>query len=88
MYLLVNAGEGGEGKGDFPHLLCPLWTVLIWVNFHFRNVVPEKNTIIHNLTVSTKVLKLEIKALENDAYSGKGKKKKTTQSGCPARFTG
>ena len=67
MYLLVNAGEGGDGKGDFPHLLYPLWTVLIWVNFNFRNVVPEKNTIIHNLTVNTKFLKLEIKALEKDA---------------------
>ena len=41
--------------------------LLIWVNFNFRNVVPEKNTIIHNLTVSTKFLKLEIKALEKDA---------------------
>ena len=66
MYLLVNAGEGREGKGDFPHLLYPLWTALIWINFDFRNVVPEKNTIIHNFTVSTKVLKLEIKVLEKD----------------------
>lgn len=76
MYLLVNAGEGGEGKGDFPHLLYPLWTVLIWVNFNFRNVVPEKKHHHTQFDSKYKGFKTGDKSLRKGHIVRKGKKKK------------
>lgn len=76
--------EGTDHRWDTALLLYPWTHCFNLVHFYFRNVVSEKQNHAAQFDGEYKGLKLGIKVLEKDVWSGE--EKTSPRGGCPAEL--